>query len=981
MSFGSGSPDLRDHLAALFKAAEDNRRDEMARILGIEQGPEPKVEPSKVEVFDTVHATRGTIPHARRLFGVEFEREDLSRQLLKGVAESKIDVVEKALKGRAVLSHLRKTGWKRSRFKDLADLEKQIKELKELGLNKLNEEKSKLEEKIQNCEAEEERKQLSSELENILVNIGKIKRQIKQKEKEKNELLQKYTCDICKEFLDEAVKTKCGRYCWDCWQDWAHNKCWAQDNRSKKPLCPNPIDCSCRGTCEPMESEREEINKLKVIKACEFRCGESGRESVDAKNESKKYCSLSEYKKHRDQCEKNPGREQRKEEAPPIVMMWPDLCLQDGEGQDALYKAAGMGKLKIVKMLIEAVTNADPKKRAELLGNRYSCRRWISLLRVSNGSLRSPLHVASRGGHLQVVGLLLKEQADLRATTQAGSCPLSYAVQNKDWLMTHMLLVAGSDITTETLNDLKMTQIPTWFPKLLNAEEEKAPLVVAIRSNYRIEEVAKKLRNATKDEVNDSLLDGTTPLLAACSKPSEEEAKWLVQSLVEKNADVNKPGFTNNSPLLAACEKGHFKLALYLLKAGSRWDEQDVEGRTPLSVLSWRSQDADELIEYLHMCLKIFSIQEKDLETFDQLENFTELGFGDFGVVVEAKYAGQAHAVKFPRTTKNQKIRHLRRSTEDGQYSVSSNPDQRFNLSATTAPSPTRLARKTPHEKVSATSSVDTLAAASPFGSRSSEFYLDFKHEQSTASPQNRESNERRRIYSEFLHEALVCTRVGYKKNVVPFCGANLSLDKEPFLVFEKMPGNSVHKHLFSYKNEPPLDEWCKKYHPWIYRALPQAASGLLALHMEGVVHRDVRAHNFLVGASYIEESKGGDASQETKNRADPDSRIRQKIYISDFGLSQMLKKEKKEGKASEEFKEDGTLTYPTPYPWMWTAPEILQHDIRFSKKSDVYMFGMFIYSPLSLDVPHNAFLERTSVWICWNWDCDPSYGFVVIRH
>eukprot|EP00808_Paulinella_micropora_P019054 g2614.t1 len=760
--------ELRDHLAALFKAAEDNRRDEMARILGIEQGPEPKVEPSKVEVFDRVHPTRGTIPHARRLFGVEFEREDLSRQLLKGVAESKIDVVEKALKGRAVLSHLRKTGWKRARFKDLDDLDKLIKQLqndKKRGLNKLHEEKSKLEEKIQNCEAEEERKQLSSKLENILVKIGTINRQIEQKEKEKNELLQKYTCDICKEFLDEAVKTKCGRYCWDCWQDWANNKYWTQDNRSNKPLCPNPIDCSCRGTCEPMESEREEINKLKVIKACEFRCGESGWESVDAKKESKKYCSLSEYKKHRDQCEKNPGREQRKEEAPPIVMMWPDLCLQDGEGQDALYKAAGMGKIKIVKMLIEAVTNADPKKRAELLGNRYSCRRWISLLRVSKGSLRSPLHVASRGGHLQVVGLLLKEQADLRAFTQSGSCPLSYAVQNKDWLMTHMLLVAGSDITTESLNDLKMTQNPTWFPKLLNAEEEKAPLVVAIRSNYRIEEVAKKLSNATKDEVNDSLLDGTTPLLAACSKPSEDEAKWLVQSLVEKNADVNKPGFINNSPLLAACEKGHFKLALYLLKAGSRWDEQDVEGRTPLSVLSWRSQDADDLVEYLQLCLKIFSIPEKEIKTFDQLENYAELGSGMFGVVVEAKYTGQAHAVKFPITTKNQKIRHLRRSTEDGQYSVSSNPDQKPGLSATTAPYPKRLARNTPHdEKVFTRPSsmpVDTLATASPFGSRSSEFYLDVKHEPSTASPQNRESNERRRIYSEFLHEALICTRVG----------------------------------------------------------------------------------------------------------------------------------------------------------------------------------------------------------------------------
>eukprot|EP00808_Paulinella_micropora_P004215 g30068.t1 len=896
-------------LNSLFEAAENNNRAEMARILETENKRTPPTEPSKVEQFNVVHKTRGTIPHARRLFGVEFEREELSMELLKGVADSNLPDVKKALEGRAavkkalegrlVLSHLRKTGWKRSCFQGLHNLEKKIKKLKDELQKKVCE----LQEQIQYCEAEEEQKKLSSEPVTIVVDHGKIKKK-KELENEKNLLLKRYTCNICKEFLDEAVKTACGRYCSDCWQDWARNKYWEKKKTNKKPLCPNPREnCSCieQNTCKPMTRARMLINGMNVFKACEFGCDES-------KGAKKEICTLLEYKEHRDKCDRNPkntkstgiiateNKEQmdrgQPDKAPPIVMMWPDLYLQDAKGQDALYKAAGLGDIDLVKTLIEAVTKADPKKRAELLGNRFSCRRWISLPRVSEGSGRTPLMVATRGGHLQVVGRLLKEQADLRASTQAGSCALSYAVQNKDWLMTHMLLVAGSDITKENLNFLKIdkkTQLPADFTQLLNAAEEMAPLVVAIRSNYRIEEVAEKLSSASYEAVNDSLLDGTTPLLAGCSKPSEEEAKRLVEKLVEKNADVNKSGFVNNSPLLEACEKGHTNVAKILLDAGSRWNEQDVEGRTPLSVLSWRSQDATELIEYLHMVHKIHLIRENNLD-LDKHGAKSILGRGYFGVVVECNYTNQPHAVKFPKTTKNQAIRRLtanmRPSSEDAQFSVS---------------------ERTPAQN----------------------------------DGKNRESEEKRQIYSEFLREALICTRVGSKKNVVPFCGANLSLDKEPFLVFEKMAGNSVYKHLGCDKNEPASPEWCKKYHPWIYRALPQAASGLLALHIEGVVHRDVRAENFLVGASYNEERKSDDRLEETKDRSDGRS-MRQNVYISDFGLSQMLKK--MEG--TEKFKEEGEMPPHSPLhiPWMWTAPEILKDTRKFSKKSDVYMFGMFMY-------------------------------------
>eukprot|EP00808_Paulinella_micropora_P024480 g15478.t1 len=81
-------------LAALFKAAEDNNRDEMARILGVGQGPEPKVSPSAVEQFDEVYRRRGIMPPWRRRYGVEFEREALSRKLQLQILEAAFQAQE-----------------------------------------------------------------------------------------------------------------------------------------------------------------------------------------------------------------------------------------------------------------------------------------------------------------------------------------------------------------------------------------------------------------------------------------------------------------------------------------------------------------------------------------------------------------------------------------------------------------------------------------------------------------------------------------------------------------------------------------------------------------------------------------------------------------------------------------------------------------------------------------------------------------------
>jgi Eph receptor A1 len=92
-------------------------------------------------------------------------------------------------------------------------------------------------------------------------------------------------------------------------------------------------------------------------------------------------------------------------------------------------------------------------------------------------------------------------------------------------------------------------------------------------------------------------------------------------------------------------------------------------------------------------------------------------------------------------------------------------------------------------------------------------------------------------------------------------------------------------------------------------------ALGMLHLHEHNIVHRDLAARNILLTGS-----------------GDP--------KISDFGMSRILQQEN-EGK---------TKTGIGPVRWM--APESLAQKI-YSKKSDVWSFGIVVYEIVAECEPH----------------------------
>ncbi len=157
----------------------------------------------------------------------------------------------------------------------------------------------------------------------------------------------------------------------------------------------------------------------------------------------------------------------------------------------------------------------------------------------------------------------------------------------------------------------------------------------------------------------------------------------------------------------------------------------------------------------------------------------------------------------------------------------------------------------------------------------------------------------------DLLREAAVMTSACNHPNILHFFGVSLTPPNICFV--SELLKVSLEDHLRFDKNNTsePLSE--------IVRFAAEAASGLLHLHAEGVVHRDIAARNLLLTNSYPPTVK-----------------------VCDFGLARVLDSQQSDS---------GSINLSGPLRWM--APESLRPVAgltRFSYASDVYMFGITIW-------------------------------------
>jgi serine/threonine protein kinase len=160
----------------------------------------------------------------------------------------------------------------------------------------------------------------------------------------------------------------------------------------------------------------------------------------------------------------------------------------------------------------------------------------------------------------------------------------------------------------------------------------------------------------------------------------------------------------------------------------------------------------------------------------------------------------------------------------------------------------------------------------------------------------------------DFISEIKIFIELPPHPNVVQMFG--ISLDgPQPVIVMEYCSGGSLDQLLFDKQGEQTITNERK------IELVRGIARGALHLHKHNIVHRDLAARNILI-------TSGGDPK------------------IADFGMSRIL----------EHTDEGKTKSGVGPLCWM--APESIATRI-YSKKSDVWSFGIVVYEIVAQCEPH----------------------------
>jgi serine/threonine-protein kinase len=205
-----------------------------------------------------------------------------------------------------------------------------------------------------------------------------------------------------------------------------------------------------------------------------------------------------------------------------------------------------------------------------------------------------------------------------------------------------------------------------------------------------------------------------------------------------------------------------------------------------------------------------------------------------------------------------------------------------------------------------------------------------------------KDSGQRTKVMERFLREAKVLARVSHP-NIVAVYEVGMAATEDrpderfPWLVMEWIDGGSLREWMDGLTQRPSLHE--------VLRIWKEAGEGLVAVHETGLIHRDLKPQNVLIGRQ--------------------DRRIR----IADFGLAGLVGLDAsshsldesgtsptRTGSRDLQLSEDGTIAGTLHY----MSPEQYRGE-PLSPRSDIYTFCVCLYEALYGEIPWAPFLDDES--------------------
>ncbi|KAJ7966923.1 putative Protein kinase [Quillaja saponaria] len=158
-------------------------------------------------------------------------------------------------------------------------------------------------------------------------------------------------------------------------------------------------------------------------------------------------------------------------------------------------------------------------------------------------------------------------------------------------------------------------------------------------------------------------------------------------------------------------------------------------------------------------------------------------------------------------------------------------------------------------------------------------------------------------IKREFAQEVHILSKVQHK-NVVKFIGA-CTQPPSLFIVTEYMSGGSMYDLLHKEKVVLTL--------PSLLKVAIDVSKGMNYLHLNDIIHRDLKAANLLVDENGV-------------------------VKVADFGVARVQD-------------QSGIMTAETG-TYRWMAPEVIEHK-PYDHKADVFSFGIVLWELLTAKLPY----------------------------
>jgi ankyrin repeat protein/beta-lactamase regulating signal transducer with metallopeptidase domain len=287
-----------------------------------------------------------------------------------------------------------------------------------------------------------------------------------------------------------------------------------------------------------------------------------------------------------------------------LIAKGADINMRDRNGQSILMEATEGGHSETVALLRQHGAKETLHDAVVGPGNLTMLKRLISegcdINALGSGG-RTPLFLAVRFGHKDMVEVLLNEGADVNIAPDIWP-PLILATRTGKKEIAAMLLKKGADITAQDLVGLTAMGIAkvrgdTETVELLSARARQLDPEKEIMTIFDYVQIgdAEKIKSliAAGQDVNTKTKNGEVALHGAAWRGRREIAELLIQN----GADVNIQSKGGATPLWTACQRGKTEIVELLLANGADINVKNNAGKTALDIA--REREHTEIVELL----------------------------------------------------------------------------------------------------------------------------------------------------------------------------------------------------------------------------------------------------------------------------------------------------------------------------------------------------------------------------------------------